>query len=243
MTKKDVFETVNNRIIEAIEAGTNPWRKPWIGKKAPFNIQTGKKYSVLNQLCLTRPGAYATFNQWKAMGGSIKKGSKAEQICFWTIYKKTTEEDGQMKEEKIPVLKTYNVFNIDDVTFKEGKTPKKVQDYLASLGESGGLSFEHERHAKAEEILNAYVQREGITLNECPSDRAFYSPTNDCVQIPELSQFPNVSEYYSTKAHELVHSTGHEKRLKRDFGKKFGSEKYSREELVAEIGSACFLNF
>ena len=241
--KKDIYTIVNKKFEEALEAGTNPWVKPWIGRETPFNITTGKKYSLLNQLCLTRPGAYATFKQWSDMGGRVKKGSKAEEVCFWKILEKTeTEEDGTTKKVKIPILQYFNVFNFKDVEFPEGKEPKKVKDYLTALEENHGLGFEHERHEKAEEVLNAYITREGINFLECESDRACYSSMTDTVQIPLLEQFPILEEYYSTKAHELIHSTGHKNRLDRPLGNKFGSEKYSREELIAEIGSAYFMN-
>lgn len=237
---KNVYAIVNEKVLKALEAGTNPWVKPWIGKEAPFNITTGKTYSLLNQICLSKVGPYATLKQWNGLGGRIKKGSKAETVCFWSIFSKKVTKDGEEKEEKIPLLKHYNVFNIEDVVFPEGKTPKKVEEYLASLEERKG-GFEHERHEKAEEVLMAYVTREGILFEEKESNRAFYSPSDDYVQVPELSQFPDLSQYYSTKAHELVHSTGHSKRLDRDLKNGYGSEKYSREELIAEMGAAYFM--
>ena len=42
--------------------------------------------------------------------------------------------------------------------------------------------------------------------------------------------------------HELAHSTGAENRLKRDIKNVFGDHLYSKEELVAEITSACIMN-
>ncbi len=58
-------------------------------------------------------------------------------------------------------------------------------------------------------------------------------------------QFQVVNEYYSTTFHEITHSTGHKTRLDRlQTGQiaAFGSEEYSKEELVAEIGSATLMN-
>ena len=78
------------------------------------------------------------------------------------------------------------------------------------------------------------------------SDRAFYSPGFDYVSVPTAAQFDRVTEFYSTLFHELGHSTGHKTRLDRFSGKAgsaaFGSENYSREELVAESTAAAILN-
>ena len=71
--------------------------------------------------------------------------------------------------------------------------------------------------------------------------RAAYSPGRDTVTMPSRTAFESQAEYYSTLFHELTHSTGHAKRLGRegfDRPQMFGSESYSREELIAEMGSA-----
>ena len=61
-----------------------------------------------------------------------------------------------------------------------------------------------------------------------------------------ITQYDEPAEYYSTLFHELGHSTGHASRLNRFTGDAaaaaFGSESYSREELVAEITAASILN-
>ena len=70
---------------------------------------------------------------------------------------------------------------------------------------------------------------------------AYYSPTNDTVGLPTLDRFETEDHYYATLFHELVHSTGHEQRLKRASIMErngYGSEPYGKEELIAEMGSA-----
>jgi len=95
----------------------------------------------------------------------------------------------------------------------------------------------------AEAIIADYVQREGVTIEHCEGDRAFYQPAADRIVLPLLAQFKETAEYYSTAFHEVVHSTGHMKRLARlDTTANFGSEEYSKEELVAEIGSAALVH-
>jgi antirestriction protein ArdC len=75
-------------------------------------------------------------------------------------------------------------------------------------------------------------------------DRAWYSSASDVVNMPNKDLFTTPEEYYSTLFHELIHSTGHKRRLARpgitDCGP-FGSTNYSKEELVAEMG-ATFLS-
>jgi antirestriction protein ArdC len=71
--------------------------------------------------------------------------------------------------------------------------------------------------------------------------RAYYQPPEDRVNMPKSNLFQSNEEYYSTLFHELAHSTGHKSRLDRDEISKvnlFGSHDYSKEELVAEMGSA-----
>jgi len=73
------------------------------------------------------------------------------------------------------------------------------------------------------------------------SVRAYYRPSNDTVGMPAKNAFNSAESYYATLFHELTHSTGHTSRVGRDGIEKlerFGSESYSREELVAELGSA-----
>src|SRR5260370_1340813 len=73
------------------------------------------------------------------------------------------------------------------------------------------------------------------------SDKAWYSPNNDLVGMPARGLFHSSEEYYATEFHELAHSTGHPKRLHRenfDSPVSFGSESYSKEELIAEMTAA-----
>ena len=96
---------------------------------------------------------------------------------------------------------------------------------------------------RADSIIQDYLAREGVKLSHKAGDRAFYSPSTDSITLPMLNQFSETAEYYSTAFHELTHSTGHASRLNRlDKTAFFGSEAYSKEELVAEIGAAALVN-
>ena len=239
---KDVYQEVTNAIIAQLEKGIIPWHKPWTGSAGgAISHTTGRAYSLLNQLML-KPGEYLTFNQCKAEGGFIKKGSKANIVVFWKIYKKEVsdengqpvyDEEGNRKYRNLPVLKYYQVFHIDDC---EGIQPKYPAKEIKEVDPAN----------KAEQVFSSYIRRENIHLDrDCISDEAYYSPVLDSLHLPMFHQFDRMEEYYSTAFHEATHSTGHTSRLNRFTGAAaaahFGSTEYSKEELTAEIGAACCL--
>ena len=233
---KNVYEMVTERIIAELEKGIIPWQRPWTGTPAgAYSRSTGKPYSFINQLILGKPGEYLTFKQIQDAGGKVKKGEKASIVVFWKQYPVTeTNEDGETITKCIPVLRYYNVFHIDQC---EGVTPKYAQPVTTALE-----PIEH-----AESIITGYVDRETLTFENQEQNRAYYSPAMDKVVVPVLSQFSIVEEYYSTAFHELTHSTMHPDRCNRQEERKgklvaFGSEEYSKEELVAEIGAASLVN-
>ena len=233
MTKANVYEMVTERIIAELEKGVIPWKKPWTGvRSGAFNRISKKPYSIINQILLKHAGEYATFKQWSELGGHIRKGEKSEMVVFWKIFEKeeTNEETGEKEVKKIPMLRYYNVFHISQV---EGVEPL-VMPFA-----------EVEPIEEADKIITEYVEREHITFDECASNEAFYSPSRDRVVVPMKEQYTNINEYYSTTFHELTHSTGHKNRLDRlhtGADAAFGSETYSKEELVAEIGSVSIMN-
>ena len=235
MTKEkfNIYEEITNRIIEQLENGVVPWHKPWTGvMSGAYNRISKKPYSLLNQMLLKHDGEYATFKQWSDIGGKIKKGEKSEIVVFWKILE--TEEknkDGKVEKKSIPLLRYIHVFHVSQIDGVEPKTIKLV---------------EHNPIEEAEKIKSGYVERESIIIDELVTDRAFYSPVRDYIQVPCKEQYKDISEFYATLFHEMVHSTGHRDRLKRlDCGMQlasFGSQDYSKEELVAEIGSAFLMN-
>lgn len=112
----DIYKMVTDRILKQLEKGVVPWKKPWVYSGAgAFNRISNKPYSLCNQLLLQHEGEYATFNQWKELGGHVKKGEKSEMIVFWKLQEKIEEEDGKEKIKQIPVLRYYNVFHISQV--------------------------------------------------------------------------------------------------------------------------------
>ena len=224
----DIYAEITNRMIAEMEAGEIPWRKPWMAAGAAISHTTGKPYSLLNQMLLGRPGEYITFNQCLQEGGHVRKGEKARMVVFWKWLEKEDKETGEV--EQIPYLRYYNVFHIDQC---EGIAARHMQTNPnpASPDET------------AEAIITGYITREGVSLEHREGDAAFYQPATDKIVLPKLTQFTEAAEYYGTAFHEMVHSTGHAKRLARlDTTANFGGEEYSKEELVAEIGSAALVH-
>lgn len=231
----NVYELVTNRIIEQLENNIVPWEKPWSGTlDGAFNRVSKKPYSILNQMLLKYDGEYASFKQWKDLGGHIRKGEKSEIVVFWKMYPiKEKQDDGTEIIKTIPLLKYINVFHISQV---DGVEPLKQK-----------VTHDIEPIDKAEKILNDYWNRENITIEHVKGDKAFYSPMFDKIQLPLFEQFKQSEEYYSTAFHESIHSTMKTSRCNRQEDRKgkvvsFGSEEYSKEELVAEVGSAQLMN-
>lgn len=234
-----VYQMVTDRILEEMEKGVIPWHKAWFGKSSSaINYVTRKSYSLLNQLLLDKEGEWLSFKQIQDLNGHIKKGEKSSYVVFWNwLYfdkdGNKVEKDSENVCDKVPYLRYYNVWHIDQC---EGIKSKCV------------LPDNVELHPvdEAEKVIGAYVTRENLKFsNTSETSDAYYSPSNDEVVIPMISQYKEVAEYYSTAFHELVHSTGHEKRLNRKgFSDRaaFGSNDYGCEELVAECGSAMICN-
>lgn len=230
--KKDVYEMVTDRIIEQLEQGVIPWQKPWGGViDGAYNRISKKPYSLLNQMLLQHSGEYATFKQWSELGGHIRKGEKSEIVVFWKLQPYEDENaDGEKIIKQIPLLRYYNVFHVSQV---DGIEPKELD------------LNEFEPIEEAEKIKTEYMTRENLKILEKLTDKAFYSPAFDYIQVPCKEQYQNVEEFYSTLFHEMVHSTGYKSRLDREDVKDcmyFGSENYSKEELTAELGSAFLVN-
>ena len=228
----NVYQIVTDRIIAELEKGCIPWVKPWTGvRTGAYSRATGKPYSLLNQMLLQKPGEYVTFKQAIEAGGSVRKGEKAQIVVFWKPLEVVEKDkDGKPVKKMIPLLKHYSVFHIDQC---ENLKPRFASEDLKPA----------DPIAEAEAILADYSSRSGCRIIHERQNKAFYRPSTDEIHLPLMEQFPQIAEYYSTAFHEAVHSTGHMSRLKRLTSPAwFGSEEYSKEELVAEMGAAILMN-
>lgn len=232
-----VYQMVTDKIVEMMSKGIIPWHKPWSlagsEEEVAINYVTRKPYSLVNQWLLMEPGEYLTFKQVTALGGKVKKGAKSSFVVFFTqvAYKKINEQTKEEEEKSYPLLRYYNVFHIKDT---EGINSKinRIEGEIKDVPMCDEADSAIEAYIKSQETLKFQ--------NNKPSDRAYYSPSEDKVVVPMAGQYTDIAEYYSTTFHELVHSTMTAERCDRKQGgvSFFGSTNYSREELVAEIGSA-----
>ena len=270
MTNHDIARKIVDRMTEVIDKeGYLPWTKPWadaasvvkvsdeyITVTAPvrFWSRSGKAYTGVNPHILAlsgHTGEFITFNQAKAEGGKVKKGAKGWPVVYWSMIRKDTgkvDADGNPVVTTYPMLKYYTVFSIDDVDGLETKHhPETVTIRIPVYKPVAGVD-ESSYNPAAESIIAGYLTRsKTLELHrDKAGNRAFYRPSADEVVVPTVNQFREVGEYYSTLFHELGHSTGHSSRLNRFTGQAanaaFGSEEYSKEELVAEITAASILS-
>jgi antirestriction protein ArdC len=217
---------ITHQIIESLKKGMIPWRKPWTGiegPRIPTNFVTGNAYSGINIPILWATSQdrkydvdyYATFNQWKSVGASVKKGEKAiNLVLFKPINKIVKKEDGLEDLKTFPLMKTFPVFSIHSVT---GEVVDKV------LNQPTFQISEHEQRTEFFQFISATDAQ-----IEYGSLAAAYFPKTDHIQMPHEAQFHGFAAFAETVSHELAHWT--EKRLGWN-----GS--YAEGELRAELAA------
>lgn len=245
-TKKKAYEgpspeeVLVQDLITLMETNQSPWRKDWDPMHtAHRNVFTGHLYQGTNIMLLTmgyflrgyRYPFWCGFNQAQKNKLKIKKGSKSVRILQPVVVTAERElEDGQIEQYGFRRYKVVPVFNIDDF---DGDKQPLIDKYLSQMV----MRNTAERLAAADTILDPWPVEIKHGLNT-----PCYLPDADKILMPELGSFHSTEGYYATRIHEMVHSTGHKSRLDRDMGGKFGSVKYAKEELVAELGAVLLCN-
>jgi antirestriction protein ArdC len=223
-----VYEIITEKIIEKLEKGEVPWHQPWIGGY-PKNLISKKEYRGINVFllgCQKYSSPYwVSYKQAQELGGNVRKGEHGTRVVFW---KQLNVKDKDTEEEKmIPLLRYYTVFNLDQC---EGIDEKRIPQT--------DIRQNFQPIDACERVVNGMQKRPDIRFEEL---RAYYHPGGDFVNMPKKETFDKEEFFYAVLFHELGHSTGHEKRLHRkaqgDWSP-FGSESYSKEELVAEMTAA-----
>lgn len=235
-SRKSIYKIISDRILQIIsQPGKLMWRKEWSASNGgnsslPHNYITGKNYRGVNLWYLLSWGgsnSWLTKKQIQERGGKLKEGAKGREVAFYFKGKAETivDEDGNIKSKTIaaPAMLYYIVYNLDDTI---GVKPINRKSETVKVNPI----------QTCEEIVEMMPKRPPITNDG--GDRAFYSPGTDSVHMPKMEAFKQEQYYYATLFHELVHSTGHSKRLKRDLTGTFGSKSYAKEELVAELGAS-----
>jgi antirestriction protein ArdC len=230
---RDIYEAITARFIEQLKHGTVPWQKPWLGVQ---KIVSRKPYRGINALLLGsaefQSPFWLTFKQSLDLGGHVKKGEKSTPVIYYKILEKRDEagkivlrEDG--RPARVPFVRWANVFNLDQT---EG-----IQ--APAITTSQNVTQPHKTAAAI--VENARL---------CPIHHAgfaAFSPQDDVIRIPAPSIFRSQEDYYHTLYREMVHASGDISRLNREGiteHTRFGSERYSKEELVGELGAAFLSN-
>lgn len=241
----DIYQRVTNTIIDKLEKGVLPWRRPWKippTKCMACNYYTGHEYRGINWLLLNLLSPYdvpyyLTWRQVKLMGGKVKKGSKAQTIYFYQSYHKNSNGKRLSEEEAVTAkisgeslqhisfMKQFNVFNITCTT--------GIEWGINSTNESKQVI------EKCETLLQEITPSPKI---ECNNDRkAYYNSTQDVINMPSKILFNSIEDWYLVLFHELCHWTGHKNRLSREGIIRPGMQDlYAEEELIAEL-TACML--
>lgn len=237
-TRTDLYTRVTDAILADLEQGVRPWLKPWNAAHAAGPITRplragGQPYKGINVLMLWTAAImqnfaapiWMTFQQAKELKANVRKGSKASLVVYTDRITRTeTTESGEEQERDIYFMKSYCVFNVEQIDglpphFYTTATPQLAPEQRI---EAADRFFTNTR---------ADIRHGG--------NQAYYAPAADAVQLPPFVSFRDAESYYCTLAHEMTHWTKHPSRLDRSFGRKtFGDEGYAREELVAEIGAA-----
>jgi antirestriction protein ArdC len=238
-TEVDVYNRVTERIVSALESGIRPWMQPWSAPhEAPQLLMPlrgcGTPYRGINVLLLWGDTIekgftchrWMTYKQAEERGAHVRNGEKGSLVVYADRATKTeTNDKGEETERAFAFMKSYTVFNVEQI---EGLA---TDFYAKPEPQPEGRTVEV--IAEAEEFFAGTAARVRHGGN-----RAFYSPGADFIQLPEPNAFRDAVSYAATKAHELIHWSGHESRMAREFGKRFGDKSYAFEELVAELGSA-----
>lgn len=236
---KDLYQSVTDQIIAALEAGTPPWVCPWTrsgGSMLPANASSARPYRGINVLLLQMQAAvrgydhqrWLTFNQARALGAHVRRGEEGTGIVFFKMHEvegvapMPSASNDAPGRRVVPLLRAFTVFNVAQI---EG-LPEGLAAPIAPAADWSPVA-----EAEAMLRLSGAVIRHG-------GDKAFYRPADDTIQLPDRGQFPQAGHYYNVALHELTHWTGHASRCNRPLTGRTNLDAYAFEELVAEMGSA-----
>ncbi|MFZ5571782.1 MAG: ArdC family protein [Thermodesulfobacteriota bacterium] len=228
-----IFKHVTDKILAQLEKGNVVWKKPWTSNGLPRNLISKRPYSGINWLLLAMAGFASPFWATKEavgkLGGRVRPGELPEFVFFWKIQnleRPEGEEGDQSHQSRISIFyKAYQLYNVEQCEGIEKRVPPFVHHDFDPID-------------KCEKIVK--------DMPACPKisygvPDPYYTSLMDEVKMPSRKLFSDTGEFYSALFHEIVHSTGHERRLGRHgrMREKFDSHehRYSHEELVAEIGS------
>jgi len=229
----NVKQIVIEKIQDELKAGRIPWQSPYLkgqNGETKCNFVSGHSYKGTNELLLAfNPDTYyMSFKQIQEFGAWLKKGARQQMVVFWKINQYEDKETGEKKT--VPILNYYKVYGISQV------------DFSAVEDKYNALLAKRTTENKYNSDIDTFISLTKAEIRHEKNNLAYYQPVYDYISIPEINTFKNSDTYYQVFFHELTHWTGHSSRIDRlHVGVQKMSEEYSKEELVAELGS-CFLS-
>ncbi len=229
LKSRNAYDIATGAVINLLEQGIVPWRKPWTLAGWPKNLITGNRYRGINSILLASlnypKNFFLTYDQVRVAGGMVRKGEEGHNVVFvkWL----DREDIGTAEIQKIPLLRSYKVFNVEQC---EGLSDLPMNIFKVT-----------DPIAAAEEL---YMKMPGHPEIKHVDHKVYYHPCYDFINMPKRDSFKDNESYYGNLHHQMIHSTGSRNRLNRDenmFMSEFGQDSFSKEELTAEIGT-CFLN-
>ena len=245
-------EVLTNQLIEFFEKG-NTFKKDWEDSTQGkvINCHSSKEYNgsnivllMMHQILNGHPHSiYCGYGQGKTLKLKLKKGSKSARILMPILHseekkdaegKTVLDSLGDPVQNKWTTFKTACVFNIDQ--FEDSEQKQKILDKFVSAPDAQVQKFKD--HKPTEKLINSYIKRESIDVF-FGGNSAFYTPSADTVTMPEKEQFTSRCGFYGTYLHELIHSTGHQKRINRKTltDPNTNRKSYATEELITELAA------
>lgn len=229
------YELVTERITAMLEQGTIPWRQPWstqAGLADQQNLMSGHQYRGINAMLTSASGYtdpyWLTYRQAQEIGAQVRKGERGTPIVFWKMGVGTDADP----EKRWAFASHSTVFNVAQC---EGEGLEKLITRIRERRQGERINF---KPIEACEAIVAGYKGPAIQHHE---QSAWYMPVTDLINMPRPETFTRPEAYYAVLFHEMAHSTGHASRLARSGitdRAAFASHEYSKEELIAEMGSA-----
>jgi antirestriction protein ArdC len=242
---ENIQSMVTEKILEALDKGTIPWRKPWSDLQGISNLHSKKPYRGLNPFMLALNGYesrwWMTYNQARELGCFVKRGERSSIVTFNKPIKVKAREGDEKADENgevtIWLLRYYRVFNAEQIVAPIDMPLSEFEKLVEKYGDydNDGVQIDFTPDDAADEIVEGYPDPPDIVV--ASDGRAAYYIDWDRVTMPPAETFESSGSYYAALFHELTHSTGATKRLNRpDLGTM--GDPYAREELTAELGAA-----
>jgi antirestriction protein ArdC len=244
MSNQTLDQEITQYIIDNINDNNVPWRKPY--EATHVTVITPMRhnhefYRGINTILLmsaafcrqyTSP-YWLTYRQAQSISAKVRKSEKGFRVIKFGTFEpedsKTLPSSGSTNPEKSrqrPYIKRYTVFNIEQIEnlpedYQQVRTVEKITT--------------HEVHRFADAL--------SIPVRHGNSHGQYIRSGNDeeHIRLPNYECYPDDDAYIATFFHELIHATGHQKRLARLESNPDDAQQ-SFEELVAELGSVMLCN-